>query len=141
MLTVALVAVGLLAALLALLLGRRVAEIRKVRELGERFDAAVQSGDLAPDLASEAGEGAAAAVAQRADGLLARLRDERAEHAGREAILQRLAGAMHEGLAVERDGIRLANARFAELCGAASTDALTGRALSELVHPDFRELV
>jgi len=139
--TVALIAVGVLAALLALLFARRVQEIRRVREVGDRLEAAVQSGDLAPELQSEAGEGPAAALARGADELLARLRDERAGNSAREAVLQRVASAMHEGLAVERDGIRLANARFADLCGAVSTTALIARPLGELVHPDYRSLV
>jgi diguanylate cyclase (GGDEF)-like protein/PAS domain S-box-containing protein len=139
--TVALVAVGVLAALLALLFAGRVREIRRVREVGDRLEAAVQSGDLAPELIAEAGAGPAASLARGADELLTQLRDERAAHAGREAVLLRVASAMHEGLAVERDGIRLANARFAELCGASSTTALLARPLADIVHPDFRPLV
>jgi diguanylate cyclase (GGDEF)-like protein/PAS domain S-box-containing protein len=139
--TVALIAVGVIAAVLAVLLVRHMLEIRRVREVGERLDAAIRSGDLAPELQAEAGGGAAADFARGADELLTRLRDERASQSGREAVLRRLASSMHEGLAVERDGIRLANARFAELCGADSAAALTGRTIGELVHPDFRALV
>jgi diguanylate cyclase (GGDEF)-like protein/PAS domain S-box-containing protein len=139
--TVALIAVGVLAALLALLLVRRMQEIRRVREVGERLDAAIQSGDLAPELRAEAGDGPAATFARGADELLARLRNEREAQSGREAVLRRLASAVHEGLAVERDGIRIASARFSEMCGADSSSALTGRRIGELVHPDFRGLV
>ena len=141
MLTVALIAVGLLAALLALLLAGRVREIRKVRDLGERLEAVAQAGEFAVPLASEAGDGAAGEVAQSAERLVARLRSESAAQAERGALYRRLAEAMHEGVAVERDGIRLANARFAELCGAASPADLVGRTLTDLVHPDFSELV
>jgi diguanylate cyclase (GGDEF)-like protein/PAS domain S-box-containing protein len=105
MLTVVLIAVGILAAVLALLLARRVREAREAADLGERLK----------------GENAAAAE--------------------REALFRRLAEAMNVGMAVERDGIRLANARFAELCGAASTEALVGTPLTDLVHPDYRELL
>ena len=141
MLTVALIAVGLLAALLALLLAGRVREIRKVRDLGERLEAVAQAGEFAVPLASEAGDGAAGEVAQSAERLVARLRSESAVQAERGALYRRLAEAMHEGVAVERDGIRLANARFAELCGAATPADLVGRNLTDLVHPDFSELV
>src|SRR5690606_34404353 len=34
-----------------------------------------------------------------------------------------------------------ANARFAELCGLSSPSQLIGRPLTELVHPDFADLV
>ncbi len=139
--TVALIAVGALAAVLALLLVRRVQEIRRVREVGERLDAALQSGDLAPELGAEAGDGPAATFARGADELLNRLRTEREGQAGRESLLRRLASSMHEGLAVERDGIRIASARFAEMCGADSAAALIGRPIGELVHPDFRGLI
>jgi len=105
MLTVVLIAVGVVAVVLALLLARRAREAREAADLGERLK----------------GENAAAAE--------------------REALFRRLAEAMNVGMAVERDGIRLANARFAELCGAASTEALVGTALTDLVHPDYRELL
>ena len=49
---------------------------------------------------------------------------------------------MHEGIAVERGGIRLANARFAELCGAASPADLVGRTLTDaLCSRIFSELL
>ena len=59
----------------------------------------------------------------------------------RELVYRRLTEAMHEGVAVDRDGIRLANARFAELCGATSPTQLTGRQLTDLVHPDYADLL
>jgi len=105
MLTAALIAVGLLAALLAWLLVRRAREAKEASEAGEL------------------------------------LRGENAAALERQAIFRRLAESMHEGIAVERGGIQLANARFAELCGAASTAELVGRPLPDLVHPDFRELL
>jgi diguanylate cyclase (GGDEF)-like protein/PAS domain S-box-containing protein len=105
MLTVALIAVGLLAVLLAVMLARRARELRESQASGES------------------------------------LRLESAAQAERESLLRRLAESMQEGIAVERDGIRLANARFAELCGAASPAALVGRALTDLVHPDFAALL
>ena len=141
MLTVALIAVGLLAALLALLLAGRVREIRQVRDLGERLEAVAAAGEFSVPLSAEVDAGPAAEVAQSAERLVARLRGETEAQAERGALYRRLAEAMHEGVAVERDGIRLANARFAELCGAASPGELVGRSLTDLVHPDFSELL
>jgi len=141
MLTVALIAVGLVAALLAVLLAMRVREIGKVRQLGERLEAVAAAGEYSESLVPDAGGGPAAEVAQSAERLVARLRGEKEAQVERGALYRRLAEAMHEGIAVERGGIRLANARFAELCGAVSPADLVGRTLTDLVHPDFSELL
>jgi diguanylate cyclase (GGDEF)-like protein/PAS domain S-box-containing protein len=141
MLIAALVTLGLLAALLAVLLARRTREARQVREIGERLAAVAQTGDLAERLAPHAVEGRAGELAESADLLIGRLQQEAAARAEREHVYRRLTEAMHEAIAVERNGIRLANARFAELCGVATPGHLVGRALPDLVHPDFSGLM
>jgi len=141
MLIAALAAFGLLALVLGVLLVRRSRELRDVRELGARFAAVAQTGDLAERLAPHAGEGSAADLADSADRLITRLRQETSHRAERETVYRRLAESMYEAVAVERDGIQLANAKFAELCGVASPAQLVGRKLHELVHPDFAELM
>jgi diguanylate cyclase (GGDEF)-like protein/PAS domain S-box-containing protein len=137
----ALVALGLLVLALAVLLARRTREVREVRELGERLAVVAQTGDLGERLSPHVGEGSASEIAERADQLLARLQQEAATRAEREFVYRRLAEAMNEAVAVERDGIQVANAKFAELCGVASPAQLVGRPLAELVHPDFAELM
>ncbi len=139
--TFALLALGVLAAVLVVQLARRSRELRAVRDLGERFVAVARTGDLAERLAPHAGEGAAGELAESADRLIERLQRETSTRAERESAFRRLAEAMHEAVAVERDGILAANARFAELCGVPSPAQLVGRPLRELVHPDFAELV
>src|SRR5690606_37360442 len=139
--TFALLALGLVAAVLVGLLVRRSRELRAVRELGERFVAVAQTGDLAERLAPHAGAGTASEIAESADRLIARLQRETSTRAERETVYRRLAEAMHEAVAVERDGIQAANARFAELCGLSSPSQLIGRPLTELVHPYFADLV
>jgi diguanylate cyclase (GGDEF)-like protein/PAS domain S-box-containing protein len=136
-----LVALGVLALALAVLLVRRTREVREVRELGERLAAVAETGDLGERLAPHAGEGSAAEIAGRADQLLDRLQHEASTRAEREFVYRRLAEAMNEAVAVDRNGIQLANAKFAELCGVAAPAQLVGRTLAELVHPDFVELV
>ena len=136
-----LVALGLTAALLAVLLYRRHQEARQVRDIGERMAAVAATGDLGERLAPHAVGDRAGDFAENADRLLARLQQETVTRTERELVYRRLTEAMHEGVAVDRDGIRLANARFAELCGAASPTQLTGRQLTELVHPDFADLL
>ena len=141
MVIAALVALGLLALFLTVLLVRHMREMRAVREVGARLAAVAQTGDLEERLTPQAGEGSAGELAGSADQLLARLQKEALTRAEREAVFRRLAEAMHEAIAVERDGIKVANARFAELCGAASPGQLVGRSLAELVHPDFAGLM
>jgi diguanylate cyclase (GGDEF)-like protein/PAS domain S-box-containing protein len=138
---VALVALGLVAVALAHLLVRRSRELRAVRELGERFVAVAHTGDLDERLAPHASAGTAGELAASADRLIARLQQETSTRAERETAYRRLAEAMNEAVAIERDGIQAANARFAELCGLASPTQLVGRALPDLVHPDFAELM
>jgi diguanylate cyclase (GGDEF)-like protein/PAS domain S-box-containing protein len=138
---VALVALGLLAVVLAFLLVRRSRELHAVRELGERFVAVAQTGDLAERLTPHAAAGAAGELAESADRLIARLQKETSTRADRETAFRRLAEAMNEAVAVERHGIQAANAKFAELCGLASPAQLVGRTLPDLVHPDFAELM
>jgi len=72
----ALVALGLLAVVLAFLLVRRSRELHAVRELGERFVAVAQTGDLAERLTPHAAAGAAGELAESADRLFARLQKE-----------------------------------------------------------------
>jgi diguanylate cyclase (GGDEF)-like protein/PAS domain S-box-containing protein len=138
---IALAALALLALLLGVLLARSAREVRRVRDLGERFAAVAETGDLTERLAPHAGEGRAAELAEQADQLLARLQRETVARAEREFVYRRLAEAMHEAVAVERNGVQMANARFAELCGAAAPSQLIGRPLHELVHADFAGLV
>jgi diguanylate cyclase (GGDEF)-like protein/PAS domain S-box-containing protein len=140
-LILALLALGVLAAVLAVALFRRHREARELREVGERLAAVAATGDVGERLTGHAASGSAVDLAAQADRLLDRLQHEATTRAEREQVYRRLTEAMHEGVAIERDGILLANARFAELCGAVSPSHLAGRALADLVHPDFAELL
>ncbi|MFO1394526.1 MAG: EAL domain-containing protein [Steroidobacteraceae bacterium] len=141
LLIVALVALAGLAVLLAVLLVRRAREAAGLRDLGERLEAVASTGDVAERLAPHAPEGPAAGIAGSADRLLERLEFERKTRTEREQVYRRLAEAMDEGVAVERDGVQLANARFAELCGAPGPAQMIGRPLADFVHPDYAELL
>jgi diguanylate cyclase (GGDEF)-like protein/PAS domain S-box-containing protein len=59
----------------------------------------------------------------------------------RERALVGLLSGLHEAVAVHRDGIVFANARFAALTGQGHAQQLIGRSMGELVHPDYRDLV
>ena len=132
---------GVLVAALAVLLLRRKREMHRLRDLTERLDAVTQSGDLAERLAPHAGEGGAGELAQGVDRLIERLQVESTSREERESVYRRMLESMHEALLIERDGIQLANPRFAELCGVSSPGKLYGRRLQDLVHPDYAELV
>jgi diguanylate cyclase (GGDEF)-like protein/PAS domain S-box-containing protein len=141
MLMVALVALGGLCVLLALLLCRRDRELREVRELGERVAALNGTDDLATKLGPEAAGGSVGELAAQLDELLARMRRQTSAVGEREALQRRLLESMHEAMAVERDGILFANARFAQLCGVSGPAALRGRRLTEFVDADYSELL
>ncbi len=139
--TLALILLGAVAAALALALYQRAREIGRLRDLGERVQAVASSGDLAERLTPHAGEGSAGDIAGGVDRLMERLQTESAAREEREGLYRRLLGTMNEAMLVERDGIELANARFAELCGVANPAKLYGRRLAELVQADNAELV
>jgi hypothetical protein len=120
LLIVALAVLGPLAVLLAILLYRRQREARNIRDIGDRLAAVAATGDLAERLSPHAAGSGAEDFAENADRLLERLQKDSTTHAEREQVYRRLTEAMHEGVAVDRDGIQLSNARFAEICGAAN---------------------
>jgi diguanylate cyclase (GGDEF)-like protein/PAS domain S-box-containing protein len=132
---------GVLAAVLAGLLVRRRREAHRFGELAERLQAVARSGDLAERLAPHVGDGRPAEIAEGVDRLIERLQVESTSRDERESVYRRMLESMHEAMLVVRDGIQLANPRFAELCGVAGPSKLYGRRLEELVHPDYAELV
>jgi len=140
-LMLALILLGAVAVVLAVALWRRARELGRLRELGERVQAVADSGDLAERLMPHAGEGSAGNIAEGIDRLMQRLQVESMAREERETLYRRLLESMHEAMLLERDGILLANARFAALCGVASTGKLVGRRLADLVHADYAELV
>ena len=114
--TFALILLGAVAVVLAVALLQRAREVRRLRELGERVQAVADSGDLAERLTPHAGAGQRRRDRWRcrpADRATAAVRARRAKSA--RGIYRRLLETMHEAMLVERDGIELANARFAEL--------------------------
>jgi diguanylate cyclase (GGDEF)-like protein/PAS domain S-box-containing protein len=132
---------GGLAVALAVLVVRRSRETRRLRDLAERLEAVTTTGDLGERLAPHAGEGSTGEIAQGVDRLIARLQAESAAHEERESVYRQMLETVHGAVLIERDGIQLANPRFAELCGVASPSKLFGRRLEELVHSDYAELV
>ena len=132
---------GVLAAVLVGLLVRRRRETHRLGELAERLQAVARSGDLAERLAPHVGDGRPAEIAEGVDRLIERMQVESTSRDEREAVYRRMLESMHEAMLVVRDGIQLANPRFAELCGVSSPGKLYGRRLEDLVHPDYAELV
>jgi len=137
----ALVLLGAVTAGLAVALLWRAREMQRLRALGERLHAVATSGDLGERLEPHAGAGRPGAIAAGVDRLIERLQAETFARGEREAVYRKLLETMNEALVIERDGIQLANARFAELCGVQSPGKLFGRRLEELVHADYAELV
>ncbi len=135
------IALAALAVLLGALLYRRSRELDEVRAVTNRLDVVARTGDLTERLAPHAGEGSAVEVAASIDRLIERVHSDSSALAERETVYLRLLETMHEAMLVEREGIVIANARFAELVGAESPARLAGRRLVDLVHPDFASLV
>jgi diguanylate cyclase (GGDEF)-like protein/PAS domain S-box-containing protein len=140
-LMLATIVLGALAAGLGFLLLQRRREARRLRELAERVDAVATAGDLGERVQPHTGNGSPAGIAAGIDRLIERLHSESEARAEREAVYRRLLETVHEALVIERDGIQLANVRFAELCGVTSPARLVGRRLQDLVHPDYADLV
>lgn len=132
---------GTVAAALAVVLARRSREMRRLRDLAERLQVVTANGDLGERLAPHAGSGDTAELAVGVDRLIERLQVESSARQEREDVYRRMLETMHEALLIERDGILLANPRFAELCGLPSPTKLVGRRLDELVQPDYADLV
>jgi len=137
----AIIVLGALAVVLAGLLYGRNREFRRVRDIGERLEAVALTGDLTERLAPHAGGGGAAEIAQSVDRLIDRVQAQSSAGAQRESVYRRLLETMHEAMAVDCEGIQLANARFAELSGVDSPRQLVGQRIPELVHPDFSALI
>ena len=97
---------------------RRDRELQQVRELGERVSALAGTGDLATRLVPDAGEGSAAESPRASTTCSSACARARAPAPSAKSVMRRLLESMHEAMAVDRNGIVLANARFAELCGA-----------------------
>src|SRR5512136_2218131 len=138
---VATIVLAALTAILALLLYRRSRELNGVRAVTDRLEAVARTGDLTERLAPHAGEGSAGEVATSIDRLIERVQGDTSALAERESVYRRLLETMHEAMAVERDGILIANARFAELSGVDRPSQLVGRKIGDLVHPDFAALI
>src|SRR5512145_2093647 len=141
MLIAVLVGLGALAALLGAVLYWRNRQLHELRRVGDRVAIAARDGDLGMRFSPDATGEEATELALNVDRMMERLQREHSTRSDREAVLRRLVESMHEAIAVERDGILVANARFAELAGASGPAQLVGRRLSELVHPDFADLL
>jgi diguanylate cyclase (GGDEF)-like protein/PAS domain S-box-containing protein len=109
-------------------LSRAAAQLQTIVNSG-RLDERVRAG------------GAAAPLAESANRLLEQLAVKDVVIRERERSLLGLLSGLHEAVAVQRDDIVFANEPFALLVGAADPDALVGQPMSNLVHPDYRELV
>ena len=131
-LTLALILLGAVAVALAVALVQRAREdppaarTRRTRAGRGRPERRSRRATVTPHAAA----GSATDIAEGVDRLIERLQQQSTARDEREGIYRRLLGTMHEAMLVERDGIELANARFAELCGVANPAKLVGRRLS-----------
>ena len=106
--TFAVIALGVLVAVLAVLLYRRNGEVRRVRDLGERLAAVAQSGEYSERLSDEATDRSASLLAANIDLLMEKLQAGNSAWGEREGVYRRLLESMHEAVAVDRGGRRSA---------------------------------
>ncbi len=140
--TIAAIILGVLAAALAALLYRRDRDLRRVTELGARLKEIAASGALDERLASQASDGNVGEIAEAIDRVMQRMQTDAALRSDRELVYRRLLETTHEAAALARNGVVvIGNARFAELAGADDMPSLSGRRITDLVHPDCKDLV
>ena len=86
-------------------------------------------------------EGSAAPLATAVNSVLDRLAISERDLKEHEKIVELLLRSVHEAVALHRDTLIYASNRFGALVGTATPDELVGKPLSEIVHPDYAELV
>jgi len=123
--------------LLGLLVWRECRAAALVRAAGQLEDI-VREGRFAERLRSA---GSIAPLADSANRLLEQVALKELLIDERERSMVGLLSGLHEALAVHRERVVFANDRFAALTGFANSQDLENRSLSELVHPDYTELV
>lgn len=123
--------------LLAVLLWREL-RAASLRRAAQQLQSIVSAGRLSERLRPE---GAGAELANSANQLLEQMAVKDMLLRERERSLVGLLGGLHEAVAVHRDGIVFANERFAILVGHSDPDQLVRTAMSDYVHPDYRDLV
>ena len=126
-------------AALAVVLAWRERRARRLSEAANQLDGIVRDGRYAERVRG-AGK-PAQPFAATANKLLEQIAVKDLLISERERALVGLLSGLHEAVAVHRDGIVFANARFAALTGQGHEQQLIGRSMGELVHPDYRDLV
>jgi diguanylate cyclase (GGDEF)-like protein/PAS domain S-box-containing protein len=86
-------------------------------------------------------DGAASPFAESANRLLDQMAIKELLISERERSLTSLLSGLHEAIAVHREAIVFANERFAALVGYEEAERVAGKAMSDLVHPDYTDLV
>ena len=141
MLIAVLVGLGALVVLLGAVLYWRNRQLQDLRQVGDRVAIAARDGDLDMRFGTDAAGEDATELAQNVDRMMERLQREQETHSDREAVLRRLAESMNEAIAVERDGILRRQCPVRRALRRDDPGPLVGRRISDLVHPDFAELL
>lgn len=114
---------------------RRAAALARA---ADQLDGIVRAGRFADRVGVD---GSASLFADSANRLLEQIALKELQISERERSLVGLLGGLHEAIAVHREDIVFANERFASLAGSANPQPLVGKSMSDLVHPDYTELV
>jgi diguanylate cyclase (GGDEF)-like protein/PAS domain S-box-containing protein len=133
--------IGVLGIAVAVLLGLHVRRERRagaLRRAASQLENIVRTGRFAERVAATE---PAAGLADSANRLLDQLALNELLVGERERSLTGLLSGLQEAIAVHREDIVFANERFAVLAGQSDAESLVGKSMSELVHPDYTDLV
>lgn len=130
----------LAAAIVALLgvLAWRERRSSSLQRVADQLDGIVRTGKFTDRVQ---GKGPASVLAISANRLLEELALKDLLIVERERSLVGSLGGLNEAVAVHRDVIVFANARFAVLAGQLDPQRLMGKSMADLVHPDYTDVV
>jgi diguanylate cyclase (GGDEF)-like protein/PAS domain S-box-containing protein len=138
MLGIVTIVLALVLIALVILLFWRERRVASLVTTAFELDQILRTGSFAARIPSE---GTSAPLAATANRLLEHIAVRDLQLKERERTFTGLLGSVHEAVAIQRDTLLFANARFASLLGVRTPQELVGRQFSELVSPDYADLL
>ncbi len=132
------VSLALIVVALVALLFWRERRVAALKNAASELDQILRTGKFAARVPASEGSGGLADTANR---LLEHIAVRDLQIRERERALNGLLGGLHQAVAIHRDTIVFANNRFISLLGARELQNIIGRSLSDVVPPDYGELL
>lgn len=131
------IGLGLVLIALVVLLFWQARRTASMKSTATELDRILRTGRFAARIPSDGG---ADPLAQTANRLLEHIAIRDMQIRERERTFTDLLGTVHEAIAIHRDNVIFANARFAALFGVRNPQDLVGRTLGELVSAEYADL-